>query len=131
MENRIKVIAGLIISNNKYLIAKRNSKKVLGGLWEFPGGKINHNESPKDCLKRELKEELNIDSTIGEFICQNSHDYDDFSIDLHLYEVKSFKGEILNIEHDEVKWISKEKFDDFDFAPADIPLINKIREQWN
>ena len=122
----IKVIAGLITDSNKYLIAKRNMKKSLGGLWEFPGGKIDDDETPKECLKRELKEELNIETVIGDFICSNTHDYGDFKIDLHLYEVKSFSGNIIKSEHEDIKWISKVEFDNYKFAPADIPIIEKL-----
>jgi len=122
----IKVIAGLITDSNKYLIAKRNMEKTLGGLWEFPGGKIDDDETPKECLKRELMEELRIDSDIGRFLCNNIYDYGDFKIDLHLYEVKSFSGEIIRTEHEEISWISKEEFDQYEFAPADIPIIEKL-----
>ena len=79
--------------------------------WEIPGGKIDDDETPKECLKRELMEELNIETEIGDFICSNTHDYGDFKIDLHLYKVKSFSGNIIKSEHEDIKWISKEEFD--------------------
>ena len=125
-DKTIKVIAGLINHNGRFLIAKRNLKKSLGGLWEFPGGKIDDYETPKECLKRELMEELNIETEIGDFICNNTHDYGDFKIDLHLYKVKSFSGNIIKSEHEDIKWISKVEFDNYKFAPADIPIIEKL-----
>ena len=127
----IVVIAGLISNNCKYLIAKRNLSKSLGGLWEFPGGKLADDETSQECLKRELMEELNIDADIGGYICKNTHEYNDFTIELHLYEVNSFSGEVIQTEHEEIQWVAMNDFDDYEFAPADIPLINKLQEVWN
>jgi len=127
----IVVIAGLISNNGKYLIAKRNMSKSLGGLWEFPGGKLSDDETPQECLKRELMEELHIDADIGGYICKNTHEYNDFTIELHLYEVNSFSGEVIQTEHEEIQWVPLSEFNGYVFAPADIPLINKLREVWN
>ena len=124
----IIVIAGLISNNGKYLIAKRNMSKSLGGLWEFPGGKLSDDETPQECLKRELMEELHIDAEVGSFICKNTHEYNDFTIELHLYEVNSFSGEVIQTEHEEIQWVSINDSDAYEFAPADIPLINQLME---
>ena len=124
--NSIKVIAGLICTQDRYLIARRNLNKSLGGLWEFPGGKINNNETPEECLKRELKEELHINAEIGKYISKNTHEYRDFTIELNLYEVNSFSGEVVKTEHEEIRWIALKEFGNYEFAPADIPLINYI-----
>ena len=127
----IIVIAGLISNNGKYLIAKRNMSKSLGGLWEFPGGKLSDDETSQECLKRELMEELHIDAEVGSFICKNTHEYNDFTIELHLYEVNSFSGEVIQTEHEEIQWVPLSEFNGYVFAPADIPLINKLQEVWN
>jgi len=127
----IIVIAGLISANGKFLIARRNLNKSLGGLWEFPGGKLSDNETPEACLKRELMEELHIDSEVGKYLCKNTHEYDDFTIELHLYEVTSFSGEPVLTEHEDIQWVGIEEFDKYEFAPADIPIINDLLTTWN
>ena len=126
----IIVIAGLISDNGKFLIAKRNLKKSLGGFWEFPGGKLSNNETPEACLKRELMEELHIDSEVGRYLCKNTHEYDNFTIELHLYEVTSFSGALVLTEHEDIQWVGIEELDKYDFAPADLPIINDLLTTW-
>ena len=121
----INCVGALIKKNENYLIARR-ANVSLAGYWEFPGGRVEKGETDEEALKRELKEELNIETVIGDFICSNTHDYGDFKIDLHLYKVKSFSGNIIKSEHEDIKWISKVEFDNYKFAPADIPIIEKL-----
>ncbi|NLY49272.1 MAG: (deoxy)nucleoside triphosphate pyrophosphohydrolase [Clostridiales bacterium] len=83
--NRIKVVAGVIIKNNKVLITRRAPKENFGGGWEFPGGKIEANETPEECLARELKEELNVNISVGKLCTEVYHIYNDISICLIAY----------------------------------------------
>lgn len=83
--NRIKVVAGVIIKNNKVLITRRAPKENFGGGWEFPGGKIEANETPEECLARELKEELNVNISDGKLCTEVYHIYNDISICLIAY----------------------------------------------
>lgn len=122
----INVTAAIIERNGKILIAKRKKDKHLGGKWEFPGGKIENHETPEECLKRELKEEFGITIKIGSFIGESLFDYGDRKIRLIGYRVKYIFGEFRLNAHEEIKWVFPGDFNKFDFADADVPLIEKI-----
>jgi 8-oxo-dGTP diphosphatase len=123
----IKVTAAILVIDGKLLIAKRKPDAKLPNLWELPGGKIEPNETPEACLKRELKEEFGIDVTIGEYIGSNTHAYDFGTIELMAYRTHWVMGDFDLNDHDEIRWINKYDIDQFSFAPADIPFIDKIR----
>ena len=95
--------------------------------WEFPGGKIENNETPEQCLKRELKEEFDIDVSVGEYLGSNIYHYDHISIELLAYRTFWEGGDINLKDHDDFKWASLKQLDNYDFAPADIPFVNKLR----
>ena len=123
-------VVAAIIENNygDILIAKRNSKKSQGGLWEFPGGKIEKNESADDAIKREIKEELNIDIEINKWLIEKRHEYPEKTINLILCSAKWIGGELDLSEHEDSKWIKKEDIFNFQFADADKEIINEIFE---
>jgi 8-oxo-dGTP diphosphatase len=100
---RIKVTAGVITDNDKVLITRRIPKENFAGGWEFPGGKIEDNETPEDCLVRELKEELNIDVSIDKFCTEVTYDYGNLNIDLIAYYCTIVGGEIQISVHDKYK----------------------------
>lgn len=123
------VVAAIIENNDgDILIAKRNSKKSQGGLWEFPGGKIEKNESADDAIKREIKEELNIDIEINNWLIEKRHEYPEKTINLILCSAKWIGGELDLSEHEDSKWIKKEDIFNFQFADADKEIINEIFE---
>ena len=116
----IEVVAGIIYNNeNKFLVAQRNLKKDQGGLWEFPGGKVEKEESYQEALKREIKEEFNADIEVMEYIGENIHHYPEKDIKLILYKAKLLSEEVELLEHESCKWITKNQKDDFEFAGAD------------
>ena len=119
----IPVAAAIIKKDNKYMIAKRSIHKHLGGFWEFPGGKIEVGESAEDCLVRELEEELSIEVKVLTFLAENYHDYGHLSIQLKAYLCTYIKGEILLVDHDEIKWVTLEQLINIKLAPADIPFL--------
>jgi len=123
----IKVTAAILVLNKMLLIAKRKANARLPNLWELPGGKVEPDETPEKCLKRELKEEFGIDVAIGEYIDSNIHTYDFGTIELMVYRADWITGEFVLKDHDEIKWVFVDELDQFDFAPADIPFIDKIR----
>lgn len=122
----IEVVAGIIYKNNKFLIAKRNIKKSQGGLWEFPGGKIEKNETYEQALIREIKEEFNADIKIDRYIGENIHNYPEKEIKLIFYKATLLSEKIQLIEHEDYKWITKQEKEKFEFAEADKIVFNLI-----
>ena len=125
----IDVSAAVIANGNNVLAAKRSAGKHLAGHWEFPGGKIEPGETPEQCLKRELKEEFNIESEIGEFVAESIFDYGDKRIRLLAYKAKHLSGEFQLIDHDEIRWLPIEALDSLNWAPADLPIIEALKLQ--
>ncbi len=122
----INVTAAIIEKDGRFLIAKRKKGKHLEGKWEFPGGKIEKQETPEMCLVRELEEEFGITAEIADFVAESIFNYGDRTIRLLGYHAKYISGEFRLNAHDEIRWISLSEFNKFDFAEADIPLIEKI-----
>ena len=123
----IDVVAAIIINrNNEVMIAKRKTDKKLGGLWEFPGGKMEVGETPEESLKRELKEEMSIDIKVKEYFGENIYNYDDKPIRLIAYICEIVKGDIVLTDHSEYKWIDKSIIKDYNIAPADIFFVEKL-----
>lgn len=124
----IKVSAAIIERNGKILIARRKKGSPLEQKWEFPGGKVEPDETPEECLKRELSEELGIEADIGEFICAGKHSYSHMSIELSAYKVSSFTGNISLNCHDEIKWILPSELKDYEFPEANALILRKLME---
>ena len=122
----IKVTGAILTKKGQILIAKRKTGSRLGGKWEFPGGKIETDESPEDCLIREIKEELSINIKVGSFLGDSIYHYDHLSIQLLIYRVYWVSGEMHIRVHDRIAWVPISKLDRFDFAPADIPIVEKL-----
>ncbi len=115
----------LIDADNRVLIAQRPEHKSLGGLWEFPGGKVEEGESPEDCLIRELKEELDIttwESCLAPLTFA-SHSYEDFHLLMPLFVCRKWEGNAHAREHARVKWVRPQRLREYKMPPADAPLI--------
>lgn len=125
----ITVVAALIEKNNKYLIAKRStgSEEVLGK-WEFPGGKVEKNESEEAAIEREIKEEFEMDIKAIRFLTNTICEYPSKTIDLRLYECKYISGDFHLHDHSEYVFVNKNNIIDYDLAPADIPLAEFVKE---
>lgn len=115
----IEVVAGVIYKDNKFLIAQRNLKKSQGGLWEFPGGKLESGESCEAALKREIFEEFEAEIEVEGYITENIHHYPEKDIKLMFYKAKLVSDKLVLKEHEDYRWITKEDKDKFEFAGAD------------
>lgn len=123
----IKVAAGIIKKNGKYLAARRGAGKHMAGKWEFPGGKIEPGETPEQCLIRELKEEFSIEVAVGEHVGNSVYDYGSKVICLMGYLVSHVQGAFSLQDHDQILWLTVDEMLNYDFAPADIPLIEALK----
>ena len=123
----IEVVAGVIYKNNKFLIAQRNFKKAQGGLWEFPGGKIEEGETPQEALKREIMEELDTEIEIGELIDTIEYDYPHFHLSMGCYWCSVVNGDLVLKEHEAARWLGKDEMMEVEWLPADVKLIEKIK----
>ena len=120
---------GIIWNKDKILITKRKKNALLGGLWEFPGGKILKNESIKKCIKREVFEELSIDVDVLKFITKVKHSYSHFKITLHAHHCLYNTGKIICKASDSYKWISPNQFNQFAFPKANHHIFPHIINQ--
>ena len=122
----IRVVAAIILKDDKILIARRKQGTHLEFKWEYPGGKVEENEDEKDALKRELLEEFEISSEINKYITESFHEYDNNKINLRAYSVKHLSGDFKLNDHDRIEWITIEELTKYDFAPADVPINNYL-----
>ena len=122
----IDVTAAIIRRNGKLLIARRHPGGPTGGLWEFPGGKIEGGEAAETCLARELHEELGIRAGIGRRIGASFHDYGDFEIRLIAYEASILSGTPRPKDHSEIRWVAPGDLHRYRFAPADLPFVERL-----
>ncbi len=121
MEKIITVVAAVIEKDGLIMVARRAMGEHLAGKWEFPGGKIEPNESPEECLQRELQEEFTIKTQAVRFIGESFHRYPDKSIRLLAYEVVWLSGDFILHVHDQIDWVKPEALLKKDLAAADIP----------
>ena len=121
-----QVAAAIIEKDSKVLIAKRRKGDTLGGKWEFPGGKIEPGETPEECLKRELKEELDIETEIGALFTSTIFIYYMVPVELLAYKVKYISGDLKVSDHDEIAWVDAQDLDSYDLVKADRPIAKAI-----
>ena len=125
----VDVVAALIRDGERFLICKRPAHKARALMWEFPGGKVEAGESPRDALIRECMEELDITLDVGGLYMQVNHEYPDIQIRLSLYEAVIASGELRSKEHEALCWILPREIPDFEFCPADVDIIDRIRRE--
>jgi 8-oxo-dGTP diphosphatase len=123
----IQVTAAILIRDDRILIAQRLPDDKLAGRWEFPGGKIEDNETARQCLVREMKEEFGIDVAVNEFFAENTHRYAAQTIRLLAYRVVWQGGDFVLNAHAAVRWVPLNRLGEFEFAPADKPFVQKLQ----
>tara|TARA_Y100000991_G_scaffold199530_1_gene171290 strand:- start:271 stop:684 length:414 start_codon:yes stop_codon:yes gene_type:complete len=132
IDRKIQIVSAvaLIDVDGRILISKRPKNKYLGGLWEFPGGKLENKENAEDALIRELGEELNIQTWKSCLapLTFSSHDYTDFNLLLLLFVCRKWDGIIMAKEGQEIKWVYPKELNKFSMPDADKPLIPFLRD---
>ena len=124
----IVVVAAVIFLGGKALCVQRpeNAKEYVSLTWEFPGGKIKPGEYREQALKREIREELDVEIENLEYFTTVEHTYPDFHLVMHAYTCSILKGEPVLKEHVALKWLPVEELDQLDWAAADIPIVEKL-----
>ena len=123
----VKVVAAIIIHENKIFATQRGYGEFKDG-WEFPGGKIEPGETPQEALVREIKEELDIEIEVKDFLETVEYDYPEFHLSMDCFFCVIRSGELVLKEHEAAKWLTVETLDSVDWLPADEGLVERIRE---
>jgi mutator protein MutT len=123
----IEVSAGLVFRSGKLLITQRHTNTHLGGLWEFPGGKREPNETFKECLARELREELGIEVEVGEVLESLTHDYPEKTVSLKFFRCRWKQNEPKPIDCLDLKWVTADELRNYEFPAADARLLEMLR----
>ncbi|MGJ4087844.1 (deoxy)nucleoside triphosphate pyrophosphohydrolase [Corynebacterium jeikeium] len=126
---RINVVGAVLVRDDKILAAQRSASMSLPLMWESPGGKIEQNETRVEALRRELEEELLCDAVVGEHVETTEHDYDFGTVILSTYFCTLNGADPQITEHKEIRWVAVDHLLDLDWAPADIPAVQKIVHQ--
>jgi len=126
----IEVAAGLVFRSGKLLITQRYPDAHLGGLWEFPGGKLHADETFEACLHRELMEELGIEVAVGELIESIEHAYPEKKVLLKFFRCEWIRGEPQPLGCPAFRWITREELDKYQFPPADARLLQRLPGIW-
>lgn len=124
--NWIPVVTGLLRKNGKVLVGQRPSGSNLAGQWEFPGGKIEREESPEQALARELKEELGIEADIGALKFASTHSYGEIGIIILFYEVLFWRGEVKPVHHMELRWIEPAELMNLKIPDANKKILDRL-----
>ena len=125
----IEVAAGLVYREGRYLIARRKPGVHLGGFWEFPGGKREPGETLEECLRRELFEELGIRIDVPTPFQVIRHEYTEKTVELHFFHCKIKTGQATALDCAEIRWVSPHELGNFEFPPADRPIIEALQRQ--
>ena len=126
-----KIGMAVVVHDGKILIAQRKKTMKQGGLWEFPGGKIEQGESAPDCIRREFMEELGMPVHVGDYLCEMNYTYaglDDFHFDTYWATCDNPTPSKLDA-HEQIAWVSQSELDNYDFCPADVPLVQKLKQE--
>lgn len=122
-----RVVAALIVNDDRILACQRTRHQPMPLKWEFPGGKIEAGEQPRDALRRELEEELGIEATIGNEVSRIVHEYPGGgSVELRFFEVREYMGDIENRIFREIRWVTRPELLELDFLEADRSLVRDL-----
>lgn len=128
----VRVVAAVIKAENKdkepIIFATQRGYGEMKDGWEFPGGKIEQGETPKEALKREIMEELDTEIEVGDLIETVEYDYPAFHLSMDCFWCTIIKGDLILKEHEAAKWLNREQLASVDWLPADVTLVGKIKE---
>lgn len=125
----LEVVAALIWKDERFLACQRPAHKARGLLWEFAGGKVEPGETKEQALIRECKEELGVELEVGQVFLQVTHAYPDLTVHLTLFQAKIVSGTLQKLEHEDLRWITVDEIDQYDFCPADQVILEHLKHQ--
>ncbi|WP_318766886.1 (deoxy)nucleoside triphosphate pyrophosphohydrolase [Lactiplantibacillus carotarum] len=128
MKKQITVVGAVLLEDGKILATKRNDDRILGTLWEFPGGKIEAGETPRQALKRELEEEFDDEIVVGDKVAASSHEYDFGVVHLTGYYAKFVTHNFDLIAHSKVEWVSQAQLKTLQWADADQKIARVVQD---
>ena len=123
-----EVVAALIWDNEKFMICQRPAHKARGLLWEFAGGKVEPGETKEQALIRECREELAVTLSVGDVFMDVVHEYPDLTVHLTLFNATISEGKPQKLEHNDIKWITPDEIQNYNFCPADEEILARICE---
>ena len=123
----IRVVAAIILNEGTVFATQRGYGTFKDG-WEFPGGKIEENETSQEALVREIREELDTEIAVGDLFDTVEYDYPDFHLSMKCYICTVVSGNLVLKEHEAARWLDRENLDSVDWLPADLDLIRKLKE---
>lgn len=123
----IEVVAAIIQHNNKIFVTRRGYGE-FENMWEFPGGKMEMGETREEALRREIKEELELDIEISKYLTTVEYDYPNFHLKMHCFICTISGGELQLNVHNDAKWTTLDELDNLNWVPADILVIEKLKE---
>lgn len=124
----VNVVAAIIKDNDKIFATQRGYGDLKGG-WEFPGGKVEDHETLQEALKREIKEELDVEIEVDDFLTKIEYDYPNFHLSMNCFFARIINGKLKLKEHSNAKWLASDELDSVDWLPADITIIDLIKEK--
>lgn len=127
MRKQTEVVAALIWNGDRFMICQRPAYKARGLLWEFVGGKVEPGETKQAALVRECREELDVTVSVGEPYMDVVHDYPDLLVHLTLFSARIAEGTPRLLEHNDLRWITPAEIPEYDFCPADVEILDRIR----
>ena len=125
-----EVVAALVWEGDRFMICQRPAHKARGLLWEFVGGKVEPGETKEAALVRECREELAITVKPGDVFMEVTHEYPDLTIHLTLFHASIAQGVPRLLEHADLKWITVDEVDKFDFCPADVVILDRLKTEY-
>jgi 8-oxo-dGTP diphosphatase len=125
----VRVAAAVMLQGTKVFIARRNPGCNLALLWEFPGGKLDPGESPEEALIREMEEEFGIRVAVGDFFTRVEHSFERGTLELLAYYTRWLDGKMLAVDYSEYAWVDVDELLNYQLAPADIPIAEKLRRE--
>ena len=123
-----EVVAALIWDGNRFLACQRPAHKARGLLWEFVGGKVEPGETKQQALIRECQEELAVTVAVRDVFMEVDHVYPDLTVHLTLFNAAIAEGTPQRIEHNDLRWITVEEIDEYEFCPADEEILRRLKE---